>query len=208
MKKEKFSIMAYAHAGMLTLKASTLHVMYENNQVFLNSHLKDEIESHILEIKKLEGEYDPETIEIFYEDIGDYEHFSKESSLILSHFMMVALYSYYEITLKNILKLTKKLNSDEIRSLYLFRRVKEILRDKFSIIYDDRTNTNFLLIDELRLINNCIKHGGFVDDELHNLNPEWVVGEEFGDLCAHFIKFEHIPSSYLKEIISKISDTL
>lgn len=205
MKKDKFLFLANANVGMLSLKSYTLHIMYENNQVFLDTYIKDKIENDLAEIKKLEDEYDPETIDIFYEDIGDYEHFSKESSLLLSHYMMVALYSYYEITLKNILKLTNKLSSEELESLYLFSNVKKILKGKFGIKYDDKSNINFLLLDELRLINNCVKHGGYVGDKLHSANPRWIIGSEFPDLAAHFIKFEHVPSLFLKDIITKIA---
>lgn len=208
MTKDKFLRMSHAHIGMLTLKAYTLQVMYENNKVFLDIYLKDKIEKDVEEIKKLKDEYDEEIIDLFYEDIGDYNHFSNETSEVLSHYMMVALYSYYEIALKNILKLTKKLKPSELKSLYLFRNVKSILKTKFGVEYEDRKKSSFLLLNELRIINNCIKHGGIVDDNLHAANNEWNIDQEFGDLSGHYIKFEHVPSVYLEELVSEISNSL
>jgi hypothetical protein len=43
---------------------------------------------------------------------------------------------------------------------------------------DISTLTSFQIIEELRLLNNCLKHNhDFVSKELHNKNNSWIIGD-------------------------------
>ena len=59
----------------------------------------------------------------------------KLQSFVLGNYMIVATYSFFEKSLKSILKLTDDLTENELRSMYRIAQIKTLIISKYSIMY-------------------------------------------------------------------------
>lgn len=83
----------------------------------------------------------------------------------------ISLYSWSEKYLKKIFFVIFKENSKEFKLrkiMYEYKRHRIYLKNL----------TDFKIFNELRLVNNCIKHNGVVDAKLSKINSKWEKGKE------------------------------
>lgn len=83
----------------------------------------------------------------------------------------ISLYSWSEKYLKKILSIIFKENSKEFKLskiMYEYKRHRIYLKNL----------TDFKIFNELRLVNNCIKHNGVVVAKLSKINSKWEKGKE------------------------------
>ena len=125
-----------------------------------------------------------------------------EIELLSSQLSIVALYRIVEIRIKSILSISSKFNRNEISSIFIFKILKEKLAKKFNI--DIKSIKGFDSIDELRCLNNAIKHQNKVTLELSRF-PDWHKGDELKDLSSAYKKFSHVVPIYLHDFADKIS---
>lgn len=83
----------------------------------------------------------------------------------------ISLYSWSEKYLKKILSLVFKKNSKE----FYIKEIKDTYK-QYEI--DLESLSNYEIFNELRLVNNCIKHNGVVNEDLSNVYPNWKKGSE------------------------------
>lgn len=83
-------------------------------------------------------------------------------------------------------------------------------KKKAGVIRGDSSEINchvlvgFKAIDELRLINNCIKHNDSkANNELATAYPTWVEGKEMEDLGAHYVRLKPDVTSYIKAFVNE-----
>lgn len=124
----------------------------------------------------------------------------KEVNLLSSQLAIVALYRIVEIRTKSILKRHLK-NSKDIKSVFLFDNLIKLLKKEFSI--DLKKVDGFSKIDELRCLNNSIKHQGVVSDELSNFHG-WKFGEKIGETSDSFNSLAKVVPSYLFSLCEQI----
>lgn len=112
---------------------------------------------------------DPEYQDTLSDELNNLEDVFKYGELLL----ILGLYRSVELIQKNIfIRYVPGINE---RSLSYFKNL--------STSYNNVTHKNIAdlpfheSVNELRLINNCIKHSGKVDDDLSNYNG-WVEGQE------------------------------
>jgi len=110
--------------------------------------------------------------------------------------IIVALYRKVELTRKRLLKHADPNLND--RELFIFKKVKEQLEKK--VAYGIKANQ---AIDELRCLNNAIKHEGIVSEELSRF-PDWIHGEELSDLDKAYERLSKDVRVYLKDLYSKL----
>jgi hypothetical protein len=131
--------------------------------------------------------------------------FSQTAKDTLSQYSIVAVYSLYEKGLKRILKLAgfpnefidqKAVNTDELSA----KLVEQGITADFP--------TDFHSINELRLLNNCIKHNGTVSKKLSENNNNWQEGQLLNNVYDDFIRLKSVPINFLRNLISKISEVL
>lgn len=113
--------------------------------------------------------------------------------------LAVFLYSFSEKALKKLLciDMDKNLNINDIKK-------------KFNLTHNFPITTleNFEYFDELRLINNCIKHSGIVNKQLakSNKNKKWKLGETIilteNDIKVYFNNL----ADFITDMLSKITD--
>lgn len=83
----------------------------------------------------------------------------------------ISLYSWSEKYLKKILFVIFKENSKE----FFITEIK----DKYKQYEIDLENLgDYKIFNELRVVNNCIKHNGVVNEDLSKINPKWKKGSE------------------------------
>lgn len=208
-KRIFFNMVFSAHLHTLGNYCTTLNTLYLNNQAFISDYNNNKDEKLLRIFMDMHEEMkDPEYAETFRNMLVTYSVNTNESHIVLSHFVVVALYSYYERGLKNLLSQTGLCTKEEAKSFYKYGNFKQFFSKKFGMEYEDRTDENFLLLEEIRCINNCIKHSGIVSEDLHSINNKWVEGEEIEDIPDEYIsKFVNAPYNYLNSMKDKINNS-
>ncbi|EPL4465433.1 TPA: hypothetical protein KEW36_000082 [Proteus mirabilis] len=105
---------------------------------------------------------------------------------LLDELAIIGLYKTIEIKIKKIAKLSNLFTDSEIKNFYRYDNLKASFKDKGidlnKIDYSSEYN-------ELRLICNCLKHSGVVDDKLSEFDSKkWVKDTEITDSKAIFEK--------------------
>ncbi len=205
--KTKFKIFSSASASMVQSKIAAQNILYLNTNKFVDEHLKNEIKKEVDEFNKKDLSLVPDVeLREFTADLSDYYGLSHDTTEAVSHYMVVASYSAYEKGLKQILKLSGKLNDAELRSCFRIVNVIQLLSSKFGIAYSSLADHD--KIEEIRCLNNDIKHNGIVGIELPSINNKWVQG---GIITNTYVDFERLcdgPYNLLNDLSNKIEASL
>lgn len=110
---------------------------------------------------------------------------------------IIALYKKIEITTKKILKITYP--EIDRKKLYKFQELKKTLKDKEI----DIENLNYYLaMDELRCLNNSIKHSGEVSNELAKY-AGWNENERIDNLQEAYKRLAPKCNDYINELLNQ-----
>ena len=167
---EKLKKLARFHGKSLSMLVSNIRSYTELQK----KKLTDEIARlDALDDTGLESAF--ESLEIEFE-IGDLE----DSLELGSELAAIGLYKNIELRILHILETI----FDDVnrRGLYKFSSLKKYLLSKG---VDIESAVHYKEINELRLINNCLKHGAVVSKELASC-PGWREGQEIRDLDKIF----------------------
>jgi len=95
---------------------------------------------------------------------------------------------------------SKKLSLDDC-----FKKVvmESLLNDIFNISYSNLNESK--LVEELRCLNNDIKHNGKVREELAKVNNKWQEGQLIGNVYEDFNRLKDAPENFLNDLITKLS---
>ena len=123
-----------------------------------------------------------------------------DSKICEFNFLSETIYNYlaviiYSFTEKSFREILLKDSNDKFQIKKLIKYFKEI----YSL--DIEALSNYQKFDELRLINNCIKHCGIVNKDLSKCNNKWKQGKEI-------ILKENEIRDYFNNIVDFISDIL
>jgi len=206
---KKFAIETQLEIISMGIKNEGLKTLFENFLRYSEEHLEEDSEKMHKQIddEYTLDEYDQEFIDLLHEDIGNWEFYTKESEEILTHVMIIGLYSNYEKTLKKILKLSGKFSEIEIKTCSIKPKLIETFISK-GLQYEKPEDSDYKNINELREINNCLKHSGEISRDLHQIKNDWVEGQILGDLSPHFIRLMRSPSHYLTKIVIDLKTLL
>jgi hypothetical protein len=161
-----------------------------------------------LRIEQFESEHD---FDIYLDMLNDDLVQTAEINDMMKFLMVVKLNIIVEITIKRILLWTLN-NPSEADRNNLFKEMSyhNKMRDKMNNMNIRLEDINeFLTIDEIRCLNNAIKHGGLVDAELSRFNL-WSNDKE-KEIDANKIiletYYEAIPN-YIYDFTDKVKDYL
>jgi hypothetical protein len=201
--KTAFKIYSLVTADQVAIKISTLDVLYQNNDTFVLNHLQSETQKEVdkLNQRGVENIPEEELLELT-RSISDYYGLSHETKEVLSHYMIVATFSFYEKGLKKLLSLTKQLTPQELRNCYRKDQLTQLLTNKFSITYS--TLSDYAKIEELRCLNNDIKHNGVVGNELVSSNGKWILDQDIENTHSDFERLKEGPRNLLADLAAKI----
>jgi hypothetical protein len=127
------------------------------------------------------------------------EHYCLEESVELSlRLAIVALYIKMELRIKAICRLAfPELN---VAALYIVHDLKKKLEQQGVNIKDLASYASF---DEVRCINNAIKHGGSVRGKLAKYSG-WTLGEELKDIGDAYSRLAPGCASFISELVDAI----
>jgi hypothetical protein len=205
--KTRFKIYSLTVADQANIQINSLDVLYLNNNSFIENFLKDETDKQLAEINKLDISKIPEEeLRPLLQSISDYYGLSHETKDILSNYMLVASFSFYEKAFKKLLDLTGNLTAAQLSNCYKKKEAKNLLKSKFNIDYELLTDDK--KIEELRCLNNDIKHNGLVGSELAAANTKWTLGQPIANTYDDFKRLMDGPKNLLRDLASKIEPQL
>jgi len=205
--KTRFKILAVTIADKANIQINSLDVLYQNNNSFIENYLKDETDKQVANINKLDISQIPEVeLKQILQSVSDHYGLSYETKDILSNYMLVASFSFYEKAIKKLLSLTGKLTDTELSSCYKKKEAKQLLKSKFKIDY--KLLTDFTKIEELRCLNNDIKHNGLAGIELITVNSKWTLNQPITNTYDDFKRLMDGPRNLLRDLANKIEPQL
>ena len=156
-------------------------------------------------IKKLEDEYKNLTVDQF-EDLRDIDAYrdhlgeiitsSYDAKTLGDELSIVALYKKVESKTGRIVK--RLIPAASHKNLSYFKQLCEVLP------FDIKMVNGFASFNELRLLNNSIKHGEVVSQELADNFPSWVVGAELKGLDSAFARILPGVEAYVSDFVEKV----
>lgn len=116
--------------------------------------------------------------------MDDELYFLEETQEMADCLVVSALYSRLEILVKRLCKIgVQGVNS---RDLFRFEKVAECLKN---VGIDIRTIPEYEIVDELRCLNNAIKHEGKAGPELAKFG--WTIGDPIEGISDSYDRFEN-----------------
>jgi len=205
--KTRFKVYSLTISDQANIQINSLDVLYKNNDSFIENYLKGETDKQVAEINKLDIAKIPELeLKELLQSISDYYGLSHETQDILSNYMLVASFSFYEKAFKKLLGLTGKLTDPELSSCYKKKEAKKLLKSKFNVDYE--LLTDYSKIEELRCLNNDIKHNGIVGSELVTANSKWNIDQPITNTIDDFKRLMDGPRNLLRDLAVKIEPQL
>lgn len=135
----------------------------------------------------------PDVEQINYDWIAGDAIFMGNVSSLADELSIVALYKLFEHKHKELIAFHKKENRKEKYSYW--KNVLSVLPK------EAKASPNFSAVNELRLLNNSIKHEGQVSNELAQEFPNYgEAGSEFSELDKAFERIKPSVVIYLKEL--------
>lgn len=153
-------------------------------------------------LKQLSEKYpiSEEVFDSFQDSLGD-EFWEAEQAEFFGRLLaIVGLYMLVEDETKTILKwiFSKK----QVLKVYRWKHLKEMLKAKIG--FDIENLKMFNIIDELRCLNNDIKHNRKVDEELAKFSG-WIYGKEITGKEIDFDRFKNAVPEYIEELSDGIN---
>jgi hypothetical protein len=163
--------------------------------------------------KKLKEHFDKEIAEYQYDSLSDEDKFELESNFCddlyfyeqmeeLSYEMtIIAFYKTIEITIKNMLKCSEIFTEEEVKEFYKAKIMKCKIDKNICKIEE---LDGYAAYNELRLINNCIKHSGIITEELSSNYHIWKVGEKLKNLDEVYLRLKEDVYKYINSLKNEI----
>lgn len=138
----------------------------------LKNLVNDGINTEMEYLRKLGGNED-EGIEFYADEAYELTDVDK----LFTQLTVVALYAALEISAKRVL--AHKCSPAQLRGAFKWRELKSLFKQLAGS--DLAALPHFADVDELRCLNNAIKHNGTVSAELAGF-PGWTLDEQIGDV--------------------------
>ena len=139
-------------------------------------------------------------------DFEEYSDFLKDEFYILdqikeisNQFVIIGLYRIVE--LETVKQLKRLYSGNDLKNLFKFGNMIKKLKNDYSI--DVKKLTNYKAIDELRLLNNAIKHKNKVTKQL-SVYPDWNVGDSLNNLDAAYKRLSGQIALYLSDLTKEL----
>jgi hypothetical protein len=134
------------------------------------------------------------------DSLGDDLFIAELTTGLAGEMMIIALYKSIEIAIKRMAELSGLFTPNELKS---FAYAKERAAHFLKKVCDLQTVRNFAEYDELRCINNCVKHSGEVNDELARY-PTFQKGQQLSDLRDHYHRLRDPVDGFLTALRDQI----
>lgn len=173
------------------LKGNTFIEAVENLIKQFNSELSKEIEDHI----EAENE--------FQQPLHLDTDYWEDKLLALTEMNIVYAYKEFEVNLKRLIKMTYKIDT---RDLFRWQSIEVFLKSKGIKL---STLKSFKEVNEIRLVNNSIKHSNKIENELKKI-AEFKSREymDYNSLYKFYHRVKNHPYIFLEDLSTHIYDNL
>jgi hypothetical protein len=155
------------------------------------------------EFSSSKGISDSDFSDAFQESLGDELWEAEQAEFFGRLLAIVGLYMLVENETKTILKWV--FPEKQVFKVYKWRQLKDMLKKE--IRFDIENLKMFKIVNELRCLNNDIKHNRKVGRELAQY-VGWVYGKEITGKGIDFSKFKNAVPEYIKELSDGINEQL
>ncbi|EGR2261145.1 TPA: hypothetical protein ACPVZZ_001874 [Vibrio parahaemolyticus] len=140
------------------------------------------------------------------EFLSDDMNYAKEAQELAEELAIIGLYKTIEIRISKAAKASNLLGNSKIKELFK----TEKLIEHFNLInIDVKSVLHFNEFKELKLLNNCLKHSGYVSQSLADANPSvWSKDQKITDFAIHFRRLLHPNIIFLNNLGSEIRSKL
>ena len=197
-RPKKFKVMGLKLASTLQLE-----VVDGMEDLVITGNLQSEKEM-AEEYESIQMESDYEFKEQYQEHLIELNYINSKVLSLVNEMQIIALYKMSEIAIYDMCKISDLFEPDEIRNFYRQPDLVNAFKEK---VYDMREIDNYDQYNELRLINNCIKHSGQVSKQLSEVEG-WNMGEPLQNLGAHYLRLRDPCRDFIINIRKKIIDKL
>lgn len=155
-------------------------------------------QKNLVDLKKLEKGINPDDdidwLEDVFEELNDFK-------ILSSEFGIIGLWRCIELFNKSAVRIA--LGPDAAKSVF---RHEEFKKNLLKLHIDEKKIRCSKSIDELRCLNNAIKHERKVDDHLSKFN-KWRTrkGERLGDLDSHYKRLRPLSERYLRNLTNRMN---
>lgn len=147
------------------------------------NYAMDKIDKRMKDLEEsssLEQEVKEDLVYLLSENVSDTQEISK----IGEELAIIGLYKSQEIAIKIAAKASGLFSDKQIDEFYCTKKFNKHLK---SIGIDVTLIADFKKFNELKLLNNCLKHSGIVDKKLAIARPErWKEGRVITDVTKDF----------------------
>lgn len=139
---------------------------------------------------------DPRDLDAYKDHLEDIMMGTYTSKMLGHELSIIALYKRVEIKTGKIAKRILSI-PDKTKLSYIKNLIK-------SLPFEINTVKDYDSFNELRLLNNAIKHGGVVNNELAKEYPCWKNGEELKDLGKAYSRLLPGVKNYVTDLVEKL----
>lgn len=132
--------------------------------------------------------------------LGDELFIAEVTTELAGEMMIIALYKTIEIAIKTMTTACELFTEAQLASFYKIGELKKQLKMK---VVDVETLKHYKAYDELRCINNAIKHSGLVGTELASY-PGFKKGQKLTDLHTHYYRLRDDVDRFLVSLQAAI----
>lgn len=186
------------------LEPDTLYELLLLSRSYKNNFI-NEAERKLKRIEK-DLNLDIEEKNRLIEGLSDDVSMANEISLLGEELAIIGLYKTIEIAIKKACKLSGKFNDEEIYEMYI---TKKLIKNFNNIKIDIKIIDGFSSFEELKLLNNSLKHEGTINKNLLKINPKiGKEGEKIKNSAEHFNRLLYPSIKFLKELGGRLSLTM
>jgi hypothetical protein len=166
------------------------------------ANLREQIQRTIHEERReLERSAKKEQVEEKLEAIQDDLAVLDEMAEMANQLAFVGLYNAVELRLKAILKPFVG-SPEDLAGVFNFKALNKLLKKQFKIEIEKLQG--FQTINEIRLINNSVKHEGTVSEELANTFRSWKKGDPLSGLEPAFQRLAPGVPLFFQDLAGKL----
>lgn len=202
-----FETCSYIEIQEMNSKIFSLKVLHDHLDSYFDNHLNNDIDKLITdEINKIDSNnFEEEEIQIILQNYNTHSRILYDAKNTFSQYILVMTYSFFEKSLKEVLRLSKIISEKEIKECFKSDNLEKLLKKYFKIEYKEIVNNTG--VSELKILNNDIKHSGKASEILAQINSKWICGNELpGDLMLDYERLKDKSFYFLQDLYIKIND--
>jgi hypothetical protein len=168
--------------------------MYEH-ALISKSTFEKELSSKASEIENDSSLNEDERYSLM-DSISDESYVNQQTTDLIGEMQIIALYKTVEIAIKRMLKASDLFTEKQLESFFRISKLKKQIKNK---VCDLTTLQGYGEYDELRCINNCIKHSGKVNKEL-SVYSGWYEGDPINEFHPTYQRLKSNVKSFVSEL--------